>query len=52
MIKPYLRNLINDHKPIMELNIINNNNNNNNNNDNNNLKELYTEKKAKHEPFG
>ena len=49
MIKPYLRNLINDHKPIMELNIINNNNNNN---DNNNLKELYTEKKAKHEPSG
>ena len=46
MIKPYLRNLINDHKPIMELNIINNNNNNNN------LKELYTQKKAKHEPSG
>ena len=31
VIKPYLRNLINDCKPIMELN-----NNNNNNNDNNN----------------
>ena len=36
----------------MELNINNNNNNNNNNNDNNNLKELYTEKKAKHQPSG
>ena len=34
VIRPYLRNLINDHKPVMELN--NNNNNNNNNNDNNN----------------
>ena len=30
VIRPYLRNLINDHKPIMELN--NNNNNNNNSN--------------------
>ena len=29
VIKPYLRNLINDHKTVMELN--NNNNNNNNN---------------------
>ena len=34
MIRPYLRTLINDHKPIMELN--NNNNDNNNTNDNNN----------------
>ena len=34
MIRPYLRDLINDHKPTMELN--NNNNNDNNNNDNNN----------------
>ena len=33
VIKPYLRNLINDCKPIMELN--NNNNNNNDNNNNN-----------------
>ena len=33
MIRPYLRNLISDHKPIMELNI--NNNTNNNANDNN-----------------
>ena len=31
MIRPYLRDLINEHKPIEELN--NNNNNNNNNND-------------------
>ena len=31
VIRPYLRNLINNHKPITELN--NNNNNNNNNND-------------------
>ena len=30
MIRPYLRDLINEHKPIAELN--NNNNNNNNNN--------------------
>ena len=34
MIRPYLRDLIDEHKPIMELN--NNNNNNNNNNKNNN----------------
>ena len=32
MIRPYLRDLINEYKPIAELN--NNNNNNNNNNDN------------------
>ena len=51
MIKPYLRNLINDHKSIMELNIIIINNNNNNNN-NNNIKELYTQKKVKYEPSG
>ena len=37
VIWPYLRNLINNHKPIMELNNNNsNNNNNNNNNDNDN----------------
>ena len=36
MIRPYLRTLINDHKPIMELNNNNNNNDNNNTNDNNN----------------
>ena len=36
MIRPYLRDLINDHKPTMELNNNNNNNNDNNNNDNNN----------------
>ena len=39
MIRPYLRNSINDHKPIMELNNSNNNintNNNNNNTNNNN----------------
>ena len=35
VIRPYLRNLINDHKPIMELNNSNNNSNNNNNNSNN-----------------
>ena len=33
MIRPYLRDLINKHKPIMELN---NNNNSNNNNSNTN----------------
>ena len=33
MIRPYLRDLINEHKPIVELN--NNNNNNNNKNDSN-----------------
>ena len=44
MIRPYLRNLINDYKPIMELNNnnsntnTNNNNNNTNNNNNNNNK--------------
>ena len=32
MIRPYLRDLINDHKPTAELNDNNNNNNNNNNN--------------------
>ena len=37
VIRPHLRYLINDHKPIMELNNNNNNNNNNkNNNDNDN----------------
>ena len=39
MIRSYLRDLINDHKPTEELNNNNNNNNNNktnNNNDNNN----------------
>ena len=35
VIIPYLRNLINDHKPIMELNNSNNNNNNNNNDNTN-----------------
>ena len=34
MIRPYLRDLINEHKPTVELN--NNNNNNNSNNNNNN----------------
>ena len=36
VIWPYLRNLINNHKPIMELNNNNNSNNNNNNNNNDN----------------
>ena len=36
MIRPDLRDLINKHKPIEELNNNNNNNNDNNNNDNNN----------------
>ena len=36
MIRPYLRGLINKHKPIVELNNNNNNNNNSNNNNNNN----------------
>ena len=36
MIRPYLKDLINDHKPTAELNNNNNNSNNNNNNDNNN----------------
>ena len=36
MIRPYLRDLINDHKPTEELNNNNNNNNNNSNNNNNN----------------
>ena len=35
-IRPYFRDLINDHKPIMELNNNNNNNINNNNNNNKN----------------
>ena len=35
VIRPYLRNSINDHKPIMELDNNNNDNNNNNNNNNN-----------------
>ena len=34
VIRPYLRNLINDHKPIMELNNSNNTNTTNNNKDN------------------
>ena len=34
MIRPYLRDLINKHKPIVELNKNNNNNNNNNSNNN------------------
>ena len=36
VVRPYLGNLINDHKPILELN---NNNNDNNNNNNNNIAE-------------
>ena len=36
MIRQYLRDLIDEHKPIMELNNINNININNNNNNNNN----------------
>ena len=36
MIRPYLRDLINKHKPIEELNNNNNNDNNSNNNNNNN----------------
>ena len=36
MIKPYLRNLINEHIPTMELNNNNNTDNNNNNNNSNN----------------
>ena len=36
MIRPYLRDLIDEHKPMMELNNNNNNNNNNNCNKNNN----------------
>ena len=36
VIRPYLTNLINDHKPIMELNNNNNNNNNTNTNTNSN----------------
>ena len=36
MIRPYLRDLIDEHKPIMELNDNNNNNNNKNNNKSNN----------------
>ena len=36
MIRPYLRDLINDHKLTMELNNDNNDNNNDNNNNNNN----------------
>ena len=35
VIRPYLRDLINDHKPTAELNSNNNNDNNNNNNNNN-----------------
>ena len=44
VIRPYLRNLINDHKPIMELNNNNNNNNTttNNNNTNNNTNNTNT----------
>ena len=36
MIRPYLRDLINEHRPIMELNNNTNNSNNNTNNSNNN----------------
>ena len=36
MIRPYLRDLIHEHTPIMELNNNNNNNNNNSSNSNNN----------------
>ena len=36
MIRPYLRDLIDKHKPIMELNNNNNSNNNDNNSNNNN----------------
>ena len=36
MTRPYLRDLINDHRPTVELNNSSNNNNNNNNNDDNN----------------
>ena len=36
VIKPYLRDLINEHKPAVKLNNNNNNNNNNSNNNNNN----------------
>ena len=36
MIRPYLGDLINEHKPIVELNNNNNNNDNDNNNNNNN----------------
>ena len=36
VIRPYLTNLINDHKPIMELNNNNNNNNTNTNTNSNN----------------
>ena len=38
MIRPYLRDLINEHKPTVELN--NTNSNNNTNNSNNNIKGL------------
>ena len=40
MIRPYLRDLINEHTPIMELNDNNNNNNNNNNNSKNMHREI------------
>ena len=40
MIRPYLRDLINEHRPIMELN--NNNNDNNNNKNKNNFEKSYT----------
>ena len=36
MIRPHLRDLVNEHKPTVELNNNNNNNDNNNNNNNNN----------------
>ena len=39
MIRPYLRDLIDEHKPTMELNNINTNNNDNNNNNNSNRAE-------------
>ena len=50
VIRPYLRDLINEHRPIMELN--NNNNDNNNNKNKNNFEKSYTQKKARHEPSG
>ena len=50
VIRPYLRDLINEHRPIMELN--NNNNDDNNNKNKNNFEKSYTQKKARHEPSG
>ena len=47
VIRPYLRNLINDYKPIMELN--NNNNNTNTNNNNNNTNNINTNSNSRME---